>query len=421
MNLKPSRVLILVLLAVFTIALLKSIDETRADVTYCTFCCNPGCDGANGNATPTPTPTPTATPTPTPTPSASPTPTPSPDAIVAPSGGTHTSIGAAYAAVSCGDLIWVRNGTYTLSAALALNKDCAANVPVTIQNYPDEEPKVTCSNPESGAKRVEIYEPTVWDGIEIYMCYNGINLFSGDVKILNSKIHNNMLFGILFVNNNGQIENVEIAGNTIELNGYVESETCTVGIKTSCTSHTLGGNPVSAKNAHGIYLSQGTNCNGIDGVHIHDNHLRHAGGRAIQTNGSECSDQDPDVRNVLIEHNTIENNSWGMAFFYRTSLFTIQNNTFIGNSWPDSNDTNHTFIGMWNLTSSDIKNNTFTSSSSSMQPLFFISGSGCPTNDIDFNEWTLNTNNWIWADSGRSDFSTNFTSVSGCGSNDTIN
>ena len=55
-------------LTILLIVIWKSIDQIYAATTLCTFCCNPGCDGANGGVAPSPTPSPTPTPTPTPPP-----------------------------------------------------------------------------------------------------------------------------------------------------------------------------------------------------------------------------------------------------------------------------------------------------------------------------------------------------------------
>lgn len=313
-------------------------------------------------------------------------------------------------------MIWVRNGTYTLTSGLFLSKNCTEGNELVIQNYPGETPEVTCSNPETDAKRVNITGPYhVWDGIEVRGCYNGFNVHASNVKILNSKIHNNMLFGIVTVTNLGQLTNLEFAGNTIEVNGYVQSDTCTVGVKSSCTVHTLGGNPISAKNSHGIYLSDGNNCNGLNGVHVHHNLLRHAGGRGLQMNGSECSGVSS-IQNVLVENNTFQDNSWGIALFYNINDIEISNNIFVINSWPATNDTDHTFIGLWGVENSEISNNEFTSSSSGVQPLrFYDNISGCPENNIDSNTWDVNSDDWLWNESGRSDFGSAFESVSGCG------
>lgn len=391
---------------IFTAACVVSVNDSRAEGTWCTFICGPA---------PTAAPSPTPSPTPTPTPS----PTPTPDFVVAPTGGTHTSIGAAYSAASCGDLIWVRNGTYTLTSGLFLSKTCTEGNELVIQNYPGESPKVTCSNPETDAKRVNITGPYhTWDGIEVYSCYNGFNVHASNVKILNSKIHNNMLFGIVTVTDQGELNNLEFAYNTVEVNGYIETADCTVGIKTDCDPHVAPWNPaenVSPKNSHGIYLSDGSNCNGLNGVHVHHNLLRHAGGRGLQMNGSECIGTSV-IQNVLVEENTFENNSWGIALFYGVTDIEISNNDFVINSWPATNDTDHTFIGLWSVENSEISNNEFTSSSSGVQPLrFYDNISGCPENNINSNTWDVNSDDWLWNESGRSDFGSGFESVSGCG------
>ncbi len=62
------RVLLIGLLIILVVALLQSI-KTYGEPTLCTFCCNPGCDGARILGS-TPTPAPTATPIPTPEPEA---------------------------------------------------------------------------------------------------------------------------------------------------------------------------------------------------------------------------------------------------------------------------------------------------------------------------------------------------------------
>ena len=404
----------LAVLIVFAIALLQSKDELHAEVTWCTFCCTPNCGGANGGATATPTP--------------------SPDAIVAPSGGTHTTIAAAYAAVSCGDLIWVRNGTYNITDVINLNKTCTAGNWLTIQNYPGESPKVVCTAPTAsgGNDRVEINGPYhVWDGIEISSCYDGIKNYVPHVKILNSKIHNNIFTGIVNVPISSTLTDVEIAGNTIEANGYIESENCTVGDASNCTRYDdpfNPGNPISVKNIHQIYISNST-CNNIDGVHIHDNVLRNGGGRAFQMNGTEGGDGAPcqadGITNVVFEDNTISNTSWGISGFYGISGVQIINNDFTINSWPVTNDSDHTFIGLWALVNSVITGNTFNSTSSSVRPFnFFDNDSGCTdggNNDIDFNIYTINTNDWMYNEVVRNDFSSAYTSVTGCGANDTLN
>lgn len=80
-----------------------------------------------------------------------------PGNVVDHSGGEdYTTIGAAYSAAGCGDLIQVREGTYTLTATLNLNKTCSEGNEITIQGYPGEDPIVTCSDPRTGAKRVEL-------------------------------------------------------------------------------------------------------------------------------------------------------------------------------------------------------------------------------------------------------------------------
>jgi len=409
-----NHILLAILIAITTAACVSAVKDSRAEGNWCTFVCEP-----IPTIAPTPTPTPATTPTP------SPTPTPTPDAIVAPSGGDFTTIAAAYSAASCGDHIWVRDGTYNTTSVINLNKSCSSGNEITVQNYPGESPKVVCTDPTAGGgnDRVEINGPyNVWDGIEVSSCYDGIKNYASHTKILNSKIHNNIFTGIVNVPLSGTMTDVEIAGNTLELSGYIESGSCTVGVATSCTRHDNPfdpGNPISVKNVHQIYISN-TTCNNVDGVHIHGNTIRNYGGRAFQMNGTEGGDGAPcqadGIKNVVFEDNNVSGGSWGISAYYGISEIEVTGNTFTLDSWPATNDSDHTFFGIWGLTDSEISGNTLSSSSSSMRAFYFYDDdSGCPENLIGGSSWDLSTDDWMWSGGVRSDFSSAFGSVSGCG------
>jgi len=411
------RIITAICVLIFAAMCAGVVSDSRAEATWCTFVCGPA-----PTAAPTPTPSPTPTPTAAPTPTPSPTPSPTPDAVVAPSGGDYTSIASAYSAASCGDLIWVRDGTYNITSTINLNKNCSSGNEIVIQNYPGESPKVECTDPDAGggADRVEMNgQYNVWDGIEITSCYDGVKIYNSNNKVLNSSIHNNMFAGVQVVPLSGVIGGIEIAGNTIEVNGYVESGDCTVGVATSCTGHTFNSNPLSQKNVQQIYISNFT-CNNVDGVHVHGNTIRNYGGRAFQMNGTEGGDGAPcqpdGIKNVVFEDNVISGGSWGISAYYGVSQISVLNNQFTLDSWPTTNDTDHTFFGIWSLKDSEISGNMLSSTSSSMRAFnFYDDDSGCPENLIGGNTWDISTDNWMWSGGGRSDFGSGFGSVSGCG------
>jgi len=340
----------------------------------------------------------TATPPPPPT-SAS-----TPDAIVAPSGGDFTNIGTAYSSASCGDLIHVRNGTYTLNSILSLNKNCTNGNEIIIRNYPGENPKIACNNPASSndVKRVEANgQYNVWDGIEISNCWDGFKVHNSNNQILNSKIHNNIFSGIVISPLNPNISGIVIRGNTLEVNGYAESGNCTVGVATNCIEKTnpTNGQPLSLKNVQQIYFSNST-CNNIVGAQVDNNTIRNFGGRALQFNGltggsgSPCSSNG--IRNIIFENNTILNGSWGMSFFYGSGNNIIRNNTFALNNWPNTNDSEHTFMGLWGVRDTQITENQF-NSNTTVWPIYLSdSTSTCGTNNISSNTWDTNSNTWFY-------------------------
>ena len=361
----------------------------------------------------------TATPPPPPT-SAS-----TPDAIVAPSGGDFTNIGTAYSSASCGDLIHVRNGTYTLNSILSLNKNCTNGNEIIIRNYPGENPKIACNNPASSndVKRVEANgQYNVWDGIEISNCWDGFKVHNSNNQILNSKIHNNIFSGIVISPLNPNISGIVIRGNTLEVNGYAESGNCTVGVATNCIEKTnpTNGQPLSLKNVQQIYFSNST-CNNIVGAQVDNNTIRNFGGRALQFNGltggsgSPCSSNG--IRNIIFENNTILNGSWGMSFFYGSGNNIIRNNTFALNNWPNTNDSEHTFMGLWGVRDTQITENQF-NSNTTVWPIYLSdSTSTCGTNNISSNTWDTNSNTWFYNGGSRNDFSSSFSSLTGCDPN----
>lgn len=148
-------------------------------------------------ATPTPTPVP-ATPTPTPTPSAA-TPTPTPVSgvgtyYVAPFGNDSNpgtlaqpfyTVARAVAAVSAGDTVYVRGGTYAYTQTVVLDRSGTAAAPIRIWAYPGEQPVLDYSGmtyatqDERALMRGMIITGDYWHikGLEIqYAADNGIKI-----------------------------------------------------------------------------------------------------------------------------------------------------------------------------------------------------------------------------------------------------
>lgn len=332
--------------------------------------------------------------------------------IVASEGGDYTTIGAAYAAAYCGDVIQVREGTYTLSATLNINKTCSSGNEITIQNYPDESPEVTCTDPRTGFKRVEFNgQWNIWDGIEVYGCYDGLKVYQSNNTIKNSHIHHNFYQGILVIASSVELVNVTIDNNTIEYNGFTDD-----GITSECKDASWNPTPphISQKHCHAVYFSD-FGCSGMDGMTITNNILRNHAGRGIQWNGQGCSSK---MVNSVVTGNTIENNSYGLALWYNVDDSIITENEFIMNSHPTSDDTSHGHFDIQSSLGNTIKNNTFFSNNSSLQTVQFRqTQSG---NDIDENVWGYASTHWKWNDSWRTDFDTNFMSVTGFETNGCI-
>ena len=70
------------------------------------------------------------------------------------------------------------------------------------------------------------------------------------------------------------------------------------------------------------------------------------------------------IQNVLVENNLIENNSWGMVMYYNVERAVVRNNTVVIQSYPSTNESYHTFIGIYGSANNIIKNNIFYSTRS---------------------------------------------------------
>jgi len=183
---------------------------------------------------------------------------------------------------------------------------------------------------------------------------------------------------------------VLIRGNVIEKNG-IDSSACPSG-----------------KNCHGIYMSNFL-CTGVSNITIKRNVINDHPGRGIQFNGAGCSSK---MNDMLVENNLLENNSWGMVMYYNVERAVVRNNTVVIQSYPSTNDSNHTFVGIYGSASNIFKNNIFYSTRTDVSAVFIIDSTSA-NNTFDYNMWKVNTNNWQYKGSSRSDFTSKFASVTG--------
>jgi len=376
--------------------------------------------------TPPAAPTPTPTPTPTPAPTAAPT-TPNNDppsggsidsgysdapieavnkriVVVAKNGsGNYNTIQAALNNSRPGDTIQVKDGVYNERVNFAISG--TSSEPIVLVNYPGAKPVIDPgggSYPSDGGLRVEFNaEWIIIEGFEIRHGWDGVKVYKPHNTIRDNWIHHNKYMGILVVSTN----DVFIEGNSIEYNGTDP---------TGCWDTTTGRE--SPKHCHAVYISD-YNCTGPSDITIRGNVLSNHGGRGVQWNGSGCSNK---MSNNLVENNIIENNSWGMVLWHNVENSVIRNNTFVLEQYPSTDDSNHTHIGVRNSVGNIFKNNIFYSTRSDVAAVQILdSDSG--QNTFDYNLWKQNSNTWIWNGGWRSDFSSNYKSVTGWGGSSLYN
>lgn len=299
-----------------------------------------------------------------------------------------------------GDTIQVKDGIY--EERVNIHVSGTKDLPITLINYPDHSPVIDpgggqypteCCPPE-GTPRVEINaEWIILQGFEIRYGWEGIKIYKDHNTIRENWIHHNSFAGVLVVS----ASDVFIGNNTINNNGTDED---------SCISPFSGErNP---KNCHGIYFSNYF-CDGMNNNTIRANAIRNHGGRGVQWN-SECDSRGV-IRNTLVENNMLENNSWGMVMFFNTEDSTIINNTVVIEDYPSTNDSNHTFVGIYGSRNNIFMNNIFHSSRDDVFPLFILDEES-KQNSFDYNLWSENKGEWYWGGDWRGDFN-NHSKVSG--------
>lgn len=329
--------------------------------------------------------------------------------IVAKDGsGDYSSIQVALNNSRSGDTIQVKDGVYV--ERVNFTRSGTREEPIAVVNYPNHSPVIDPGGgtypaeccPSSGTPRVEFNaEWIILEGFEIRYGWNGVKLYKGHNTIRDNWIHHNRYHGILVVSTG----DVFIDGNTIEDNGTDPG---------ACYKSEWGGE--SPKHCHGIYMSDFF-CTGMSDITIRGNVLSDHGGRGVQWNGIECSSK---MQNTLVENNIIENNSWGIVLWSNVNDSVIRNNTFVMEKYPFTDDNSHTFVGILNSVNNIFKNNIFYSTRGDVAALeTFDSASG--QNTFDYNLWKVGTNSWKWEDSWRSDFNSNYKSVTGWDGNGLFN
>jgi len=312
--------------------------------------------------------------------------------------GDYTTIQQAVDDAVPGDTIRVIGGVY--QGKINISNSGTRERPITIEAYPGHKPIIVPGS-ESG-KRVEFNaEWIVFQGFEIMKGWDGIKIYKPNNVIRQNYIHDNKYMGILVVST----DNTIIEGNKIENNG----------VCSSCCFDKASGRS-SPKHCHGIYLSD-YKCMGLDNTIIKDNYISGHGGRGIQWNGAKC---DTTMNNTLVEGNTIENNSWGLAMYYNVEGSVIKNNKFINNKRPKTDDSDWTFLGIWKSKNNSIEGNSFSSSLDDFSPLFVMDSTSAQ-NEVNGNVWKINSQEWIWKGSSRDDFSRDYQKVTGWDKDGRIN
>ncbi|MEQ9617884.1 MAG: right-handed parallel beta-helix repeat-containing protein [Deltaproteobacteria bacterium] len=309
-------------------------------------------------------------------------------------GGDFRDIQSALNGASPGTVILVKNGTYR--GKINIMTSGAPGNPITIANFPDHNP-VIVPGTERG-NRVEFNANyVVLEGFEIRGGYDGVKFYQGNNTIRNNYIHDNLYQGILIIST----DNIVIESNTIAYNGVDPGECQFDGVS-------------SPKHCHGIYMSD-FECSGIDNIVIRNNYILGHGGRGIQWNGQGCQSK---MTDTLVDGNLIENNSWGLALYYNVEGAVITNNIFIGDSRPNTDDVDWTFIGIWKSQDNTITNNEFHTSLPDFAAVQ-VYDSESEDSFVDNNIWRVAGTLWIWNGDKRSDWQ-NYRDITGWDLNSNI-
>ena len=321
--------------------------------------------------------------------------------IVAKDGsGDYTTIQAAVDNSKPGDTIQVKDGVY--NEGVSFRTSGTSTQPITLINFPGHSPVIDPGGgsypseccPSSGPLRVDFRaEWIIMEGFEIRYGWDGVKVFKPHNTIRNNWIHHNRYQGILIIST----DDVFIEGNTIESNGTDPG---------ACYESSWGGE--SPRHCHAVYISD-YSCTGASDITIRGNVLSNQGGSGVNFNGYGCSSR---IKNTLIENNIIENTHYGVAMWYSVQDSVVVNNTFVVKQIPDTDATTHAFVAVWGSTGNIFKNNIFYSDRGDIQGVQ-INDNESGQNTFDYNLWKVSNQTWVWKSNWRSDFSSNYSSVTG--------
>jgi len=317
--------------------------------------------------------------------------------IVAKDGsGQYSTIQAALNNSQPGDTIQVKNGTY--NEAIHFDISGTPSQPIALVNYPLHSPVIRPGGSKAltdvtSSERVDIRADwIIIQGFEITNGWNGITANKRQhVTIRSNYLHDNHQSGIY----TGDSSDVLIEDNIVIANGPYGI--CNVG---TTTTH---------KHCHGMYFNAETA--NVSNITVRRNWVEGHSGSGILL---KTTDKTYQHTNDLVENNiTVNNTSAGIDLFQNIKNSIIRNNTVVQTNLPQSDVPDPTILRVWpTSTGNVIKNNIFYTTLSGVRSLQ-DSDSNSSLNTYDYNLWKVISNNWIWNNIARSDFSTNYQSVSG--------
>ena len=293
-----------------------------------------------------------------------------------------------------GDTIQVKEGVYV--EGLHISRSGTRENPIALVNYPGHSPVIDPGGgtyPEDDNSLMVQWraEWIILEGFEIRNGWDGIKVYDPHNTIRDNWIHDNRYQGILVVSTG----DIFIEGNTVNNNGTAQG---------ACYGESWGGE--SPRHCHGLYISNYT-CAGAPNITVRGNKFRNHGGTGIAWNGSSCTSK---IRNTLVENNILENNSWGMSFYYNVEGSVIRNNTLVIEDYPETDNTSHNFIVMWESSGNEIRNNIFYSTREDVLGVR-IKDEKSTQNVFDNNLWHIKSRLWVWGGHWRKDFNTEFENV----------
>lgn len=221
--------------------------------------------------------------------------------IVAKDGtGKYQSIQPALNAAQPGDVIYVKNGTYT-EPILMVNSGQPNNA-IMLMNYPGNAPVIAppCGGPGFTVNMFGSW--LVLSGFEITTGWDGVDVYGSNNLITNNYIHDTCGQGIIVAS----AHDVAITKNRIASNGLLTAKNSLV---------------------HGIYFSDYYQ-KGMYNLSVMNNTIsNHAGG------GIQSWDSTQRKKNLLIQANTFNNNAFEIIFT-NTDSSTVTGNTFVHSSYP---------------------------------------------------------------------------------------